>query len=89
MRLTPRGGADRLDGWDRDDAGRTFLRARVKAAPVDGEANAALEALVARTLGLPRRAVSIGSGALARFKMLRIEGLDEAEVRVRLGASQA
>src|SRR5690606_28251501 len=53
VRLTPRGGADRLDGWDRDTDGRPVLKARVRAAPTEGQANAALIVLIARTLKIP------------------------------------
>jgi hypothetical protein len=61
------------------------LKARVAAPPVEGEANAALVRLVAKALGLPRSAVRIASGETARVKVLEIDGLDEAEVRRRLG----
>ena len=42
VRLTPRAAADRVEGWETDPAGRPVLRVRVRAAPVDGAANAAL-----------------------------------------------
>jgi len=61
------------------------LKARVAAPPVEGEANAALRKLVAKALGLPRSAVRIASGETARIKVLEVDGLDEAEVRRRLG----
>ncbi|MBS0412469.1 MAG: DUF167 domain-containing protein [Proteobacteria bacterium] len=79
VRLTPRGGRDALEGWARDDAGRAYLKARVRAAPTEGEANAALEALVAKAAGRPRSAVRVVAGQTARLKILDIEGLDEAE----------
>lgn len=85
MRLTPRAGADRIEGWAADSAGREHLKVRVRAAPVDGEANAALEALLARTLGVPKSAVRVARGASARLKQVAIDGLDAAEVRSRLG----
>jgi len=47
--------------------------ARVKAAPVDGKANAALIALVAAHFGLRRVQVTIRSGAGARMKLLQLE----------------
>ena len=62
-----------------------MLKARVAAPPVEGAANAALVRLVAKALGLPRSAVRIASGETARVKLLEIDGLDEAEVRRRLG----
>jgi uncharacterized protein YggU (UPF0235/DUF167 family) len=84
VRLTPRGGADRIDGWGSDDAGRSFLKIRVRSAPVDGEANAALEAVLAKALGLPKSAVKVARGATARLKQVAVEGLSEAEIRARL-----
>lgn len=84
MRLTPRGGRDAVDGWDTDAAGREHLKVRVRAAPVGGEANAALEALLAAALGLPKSAVAVAKGTTARLKQVAIEGLDAAEVRARL-----
>jgi uncharacterized protein YggU (UPF0235/DUF167 family) len=85
VRLTPRGGADRIEGWGRDDAGRPFLKARVKAPPVEGEANAALEALVAKALGVARSQVSVARGTTQRLKTLEIAGLDAAAVEAALG----
>lgn len=86
VRLTPRGGRDRIDGWARDDAGRLYLKARVAAPPVDGEANAALARLVAKALKLPAGAVRIAAGETARLKQLEIEGADEAALAVAFGA---
>lgn len=85
VRLTPRGGRDVIEGLSEDEAGRPLLKARVAAPPVEGEANAALTRLIAKALGLPRGAVRIASGETARIKLLEIDGLDEAEVRRRLG----
>ena len=78
VRLTPRGGADRIEG-----VVDGVLRARVAAAPVDGEANDALERLVARELGVPRTGVRIASGATARTKVLEVDEIDAAAVARR------
>jgi uncharacterized protein YggU (UPF0235/DUF167 family) len=48
--------------------------AKLKAAPVDGKANAELVALVANRLGCRRSAVTIKSGAGGRMKLIRVEG---------------
>ena len=85
VRLTPRGGRDAVEGFSQDEAGRPVLKARVAAAPVDGEANAALTRLIAKVLGVPRSAVRLVSGETARLKVLDIDGLDEAEALRRLG----
>jgi uncharacterized protein len=84
VRLTPRGGADRIDGWGADAEGRPVLKARVRAAPADGQANAALVTLVARALTIRRSDVGIARGATTRLKALEIEGLSETEIRSRL-----
>ena len=80
MRLTPSGGADRLDGCAIDDAGRTYLKARVRAAPEDGKANAALEALLAKAFSVAKSKVKVARGATARLKAVEIEGVSEAEI---------
>ena len=54
------------------------LRAAVSAPPVDGEANEAVRALVARTLQVSRGQVQITRGATGRNKTVRISG--EVEV---------
>lgn len=84
VRLTPRGGADRIDGWGDDAQGRPLLKVRVSAPPVEGEANAALEKLLSKALGLPKSAVTVASGQTARVKQVHILGLDPDEVRRRL-----
>lgn len=83
VRLTPRGGRDAVEGLVKDEAGRSLLKVRVAAPPAEGEANAALVRLIAKTLGLPRSAVRIVSGETGRLKVLEID-LDEAEVLQRL-----
>jgi uncharacterized protein YggU (UPF0235/DUF167 family) len=84
VRLTPRGGSDRIDGWGEDASGRPLLKVRVSAPPVEGEANAALEKLLAKALGLPKSAVTVAAGQTARIKQLEIRGLTLEEVRARL-----
>ena len=80
-RLTPRAADDRLDGWSRDEAGRAVLNARVRAAPVEGAANAALEALLARALFRPRSAVRVVKGGSARLKQVEVDGVDDAALQ--------
>ena len=47
--------------------------AQLKAAPVEGKANAELIALVARHFGCAKAAVSIKSGASGRHKRVKID----------------
>lgn len=73
VRLTPRGGSARIDGIT-DEGGHACLRIRVAAPPVEGAANAALVAYLAKALGLPRSAVTLAAGDRARLKRLRLRG---------------
>ena len=74
VRLTPRGGRDAIDGIEQRSDGQYVLKARVRAAATEGEANAALIALLARSAGVPPRSVALVSGATARLKRLTIAG---------------
>jgi uncharacterized protein YggU (UPF0235/DUF167 family) len=86
VRLSPRGGRDAIDGWALDEAGRPLLKVRVAAPPVDGAANAALEALLAKALGLPRSAVVVARGQTARIKQVEIAGRELADLVASWGA---
>lgn len=79
IRLTPAGGADRIEGRATDDTG-PFLRARVRSAPENNEANRALEALVAKAFGVAKGKVSVSRGQTARLKVLEIDGASETEI---------
>ena len=82
VRVTPRSSRDEVIGWQDDE-----LRVRVRAAPVDGRANDALCRVIAKQAGVPPSTVEVVSGATARTKTVRIEGLTDAEVQARLGRS--
>lgn len=86
VRLTPGAASDRIDGWDVDADGRPVLKVRVRARPVEGEANAALLKLLAKTLKLPKSAVSLERGEQSRLKRIAVDGLSLDEVRERLSA---
>lgn len=78
------------EGWVRFDvrvaprASRTALcgvqegalRISLTAPPTDGAANAALVALVAKTLRVPKRAVRIVRGERSRHKTLEVTGVE-------------
>jgi len=83
IRLTPKGGRDALDGIETLSDGRPVLKARVRAAPTEGEANAALVLLLAKTLDVPRRTVTVAAGETSRIKRIAIEG-DGAALAARL-----
>ena len=74
VRLTPKGGRDQIDGIEKLSDGRMVLKARVRAIPEDGEANAALQKLIAKNIGVPTSRISLQSGHTSRLKVLKIEG---------------
>jgi len=85
VRLAPSSRADQIDGWGRDGDGRPVLLARVRARPVEGEANAALEALLAKALGVSKRSVAVARGGRSRLKAVEVEGLSPDALVLALG----
>jgi uncharacterized protein YggU (UPF0235/DUF167 family) len=76
--LTPRAGADRVDG-----VVDGVLRARVAAPAVDGAANQSLVRLLADELGVPRRDVRLVAGATGRTKLIAVDGLSGERLLAR------
>jgi uncharacterized protein len=79
VRLTPRGGADRVDGVNDEGA----LEARVSAPPVGGAANAALIRLIADELDVARSSVRLVAGATGRHKLVVVEGITPESISDR------
>ena len=62
-------------------------KVRVAAAPEGGRANAALCRLLAETLALPTRAVSVVSGHGSRDKLVQLAGIGPEETERRLATA--
>jgi uncharacterized protein len=62
---------------------------RVAAPAEGGRANEAVVRLLAETVGVPRRSVTLVSGHGAREKVLEVEGVEAAEVDRRLEGASA
>lgn len=88
VKLQPGASADRIDGWEADADGRPILKVRVRARPVEGQANEALVRLIAGALDLPRGQVTLARGDRSRLKRLTVPGLDEEDMKRRLGAGR-
>jgi uncharacterized protein len=82
VKVIPRAGKTAIAGA-RDDT----LLIRLAAAPVGGAANTALIDLLANTLGVPKRQVTILSGEKSRTKHVKVMGVAAEVVRQRLGLS--
>jgi uncharacterized protein (TIGR00251 family) len=57
---------------------------KLAAAPVDGAANDELIALIAKTLRIPKRDITIVSGERSRSKRIRIAGVDREQALTKL-----
>ena len=69
VQLQPKAKRDEIVG-ELDGA----LKIRVQAPPVDGAANKALEAFLAKQFGVGKRQVTVEQGATSRRKRVRIHG---------------
>ena len=80
LRVTPNAGRDLIEGFETLADGIEVLRIRVSAVPDKGKANAAVLALLAKTLRLPKSALTLVSGETARIKTVRIDA--EADLSI-------
>lgn len=80
MRLQPRAHREELAGV-RDGV----LLVRVTAPPVDERANRALCKLIAKHAGVAPSRVTIVRGGHGRDKLVRVEGVDAAQLDAALG----
>jgi uncharacterized protein (TIGR00251 family) len=78
VRLTPRAGTDRIDGVDVSGE----LKVRVRAAPVDGSANAALVRLLADVLEVSVAEIEIVGGTRDRRKVIEVGEAAAGRLRV-------
>jgi uncharacterized protein (TIGR00251 family) len=77
VRVTPRARRDAIDGL-RDTADGPALAVAIKAPAEGGKANAAVAALLAEALGLPKSAVTLAQGGKSRLKTFHIAGPERA-----------
>jgi len=75
VRVQPRASGNGLAGLFED-----AVKLRLTAPPVEGEANEACRAFLARLLSVPRSQVEILSGAAGRNKMIKIFGVSAEKV---------
>ncbi len=80
VRVQPKSSRNQVDGFQ-DGA----LRVRVTAAPTEGQANAAVIALLAKTLGVSKSRLGIIRGYSSRDKVVSVDTLTEQEVRRKIG----
>jgi uncharacterized protein (TIGR00251 family) len=79
VRVQPKSSRNQVDGFQ-DGA----LRVGVTAAPTEGQANAAVIALLAKTLGVSKSRLEIIRGYSSRDKVVSVDTLTEQEVRRKI-----
>jgi uncharacterized protein (TIGR00251 family) len=79
VRLQPRAKRDEVVG-ERGEA----IVIRVTAPPVDGKANAALCAFIAKKLKISPTRVDLVRGQTSRDKVVHVEGVTQADLRAAL-----
>ena len=81
LQVQPRASANALAGLQGD-----ALKLRLTTPPVDGKANKAVVAYLAKLLHIPKSALIIKSGQQSRSKTVAITGADEQRVKTLLAA---
>ncbi len=79
IRIVPRASRNQVDGVQ-----GASLKIRLTAPPVEGAANKALMAFLAKKLGVPKRTIYLVRGEHRRTKQIVVEGISAAEVQRRL-----
>jgi len=81
VRVVPRSHRDAIELLD--DGG---LKVWVRAAPTDGQANAAVIALLSKSLRVSKSNIEIVRGESGRSKRIRIEGIEPSDLKKRLSS---
>ena len=92
VRVTLRAGRNAINGWyesphSTPERTSPVIQVKLAAAPVDGAANDALVALLAKSLELPKCAIRIVSGERSHTKRVEIDGLTLDDVMRHLAGT--
>jgi len=80
LKVSPKASRDAVSGWMGDT-----LKVSVTAVPERGKANEAVIELLAGALGLPKSRIRVLRGETQPNKLVEVDGLDDTELRRRLG----
>jgi hypothetical protein len=83
VRLTPKSSSAHVAGAELH-GGKRVLKAYVTSPPEDGKANAALVAVIAAWMSVPKSTVAIASGEKSRLKSITVSGNSD-ELLKKLG----
>ncbi|MCD7058345.1 DUF167 family protein [Pelagibacterium xiamenense] len=74
VRVTPNASQDAIEGIELRADGTEVLKLRTRVIPDKGRANAAVVAILAKALRVPKSALAITAGATARVKTIGVTG---------------
>lgn len=74
VKATPNAKRSEVLGWEEDPMVGKVLRIRVAAPPVEGKANAELEKVIAKWLGVSKSEVRLEKGGTSRIKCFEVPG---------------
>ncbi len=80
VHVTPKSAGDQIAGWRGGE-----LSVKVTVAPEGGKANAAVCAVLAKALGVPKSSVRVVRGDTARHKQIEIDGVSESDMAAAFG----
>jgi len=72
LKVTPTARSNSLLGWEDDPRAGRVLRLRLEAPAIEGKANRALVAFLARELGVPKSSLTLVRGETSRLKTIEI-----------------
>jgi len=72
VKVSPNAKCSEIVGWEQEPNVGRVLKVRVAAPPTEGRANAALRALLAKSLGVPKSQVALEKGDSSRLKTFSI-----------------
>jgi uncharacterized protein YggU (UPF0235/DUF167 family) len=84
VKVVPGSSQSEVSGWLGD-----MLKVRVAAQPEKEKANSAVLALLAKSLGISKRDLSVTSGKTSQQKVIEVHGLSIAQIKRKLGANIA
>jgi uncharacterized protein YggU (UPF0235/DUF167 family) len=84
VKVVPGSSQSEVSGWLGD-----MLKVRVAAQPEKEKANSAVLALLAKSLGISKRDLSVTSGKTSQQKVIEVHGLSIAQIKRKLGANVA
>lgn len=88
LHATPNAPRSEVVGWVGEGAERR-LRVKIKAPAVEGKANAELLKFLAKSFGVRPNAVSLVRGDTARYKVVRIEGVEDGALEALLAGKSS